>query len=41
MARHVARMMDGDAFSKAVITADIGLAIVVAAASVAAHLIQT
>jgi hypothetical protein len=38
MARHVARMMDGDAFSTAVVAADIGLAAFVTVASVAVHL---
>jgi hypothetical protein len=38
MARHVARMMDGDAFSTAVVTADALMAMAVLAVAVAVHL---
>lgn len=37
VARHVARMMDGDAFSTAVVKADAILAVVVLTAAVAIH----
>jgi len=37
MVRHVARMMDGDAFSAAVVKADAILAVVVLTAAAAVH----
>jgi hypothetical protein len=37
MARHVARMMDGDTFSTAVVKADAIFAAIVLAAAAAAH----
>jgi hypothetical protein len=39
MGRHIARMMDGDAFSRKVVAADLGLAIIALTATVAAHLV--
>lgn len=39
MARHVARMMDGDAFSAAVIKTDVVFGMIALAAAIGAHLV--